>query len=126
MVFGVNPLAQALLEILEIDYRDVPRFRDCFLSKENTIIVYTRTGGGNREEYQSQNDAMKLHKRYLRDEDDSLDCTYAIFHFSIPDEIKGDCIELIEKGYGIDPSERWKQFIENLQNQSPRKNHVKE
>lgn len=41
---------------------EFPRFRDCFLNDEehpeykNHIHVYTRTGGGNRESYQVEND----------------------------------------------------------------------
>lgn len=114
MVFGVNKLAGPLLDVLEIDYRAVPRFRDCFLHKDGTIVIYTRTGGGNREEYKSQNDAMKFHKHYLRDEDDSFDKTYALFHFAIPEEIKANCLDLIARGWAVDPPERWRQTIEEL------------
>lgn len=114
MVYGVNKLAGPLLAALDIDHHDVPRFRDCFLHVDGTIVIYTRTGGGNREEYQSQNDAMKLHKYYLRDEDDRYDCTYALFHFTIPEEIKADCDELMAKGWGVDPAKRWAETIEQL------------
>jgi hypothetical protein len=116
MVFGVNQVARPLLHALEIDHRSVPRFRDCFLFHDGqSIVIYTRTGGGNREEYRSQNDAMKFHKYFLRDEDDSYDSTYALFHFSIPEEIAEDCAELVKKGYGVNPPLRWQRTIEELQ-----------
>ena len=57
---------------------------------------------------------MKLHKHYLRDEDDAYDSTYALFHFSIPDDVKNDCLDLIAKGYGVDPAARWAETVEQL------------
>jgi hypothetical protein len=114
MVFGVNPLAGHLLRALSISHKDVPRFRDCFLHKDGTIVVYTRTGGGNRAEFEKENEAMRGWAGYLRDEDDSFDSTYALFHFSPPERLKGICEEMIRLGYAVDPAVRWKQTIEDI------------
>ena len=120
MVYGVNKLAGPLLTALGINHHDVPRFRDCFLHKDGTIVIYTRTGGGNCEEYQSQNDAMKFQAHYLRDEDDSFDSTYALFHFAVPESVKPHVPVLLEKGYGVDPAKRWAETIEQLKRSTDR------
>ena len=49
-----------------------PRFRDCFV--EGKIIqVYTRTGGGNREAYIEENQAIRDMDGFIRDYDDDFD-----------------------------------------------------
>lgn len=115
MVFGYNKLAPYLLNELGIDHKAVPRFRDCFLSKDgSSIVVFTRTGGGNREEYADENAAMTQWPGYLRDEDDSYDSTYALFHFAVPDSIKHIVPEAIANGHGVDTAERWAQALDDL------------
>jgi hypothetical protein len=115
MMFGVNRLAGPLLAALNISHRNVPRFRDCFLHVDGTIVIYTRTGGGNRAEYEKENQMMRGHSNYLSDEDDALDSTYALFHFSAPtQEIKDAIPLLLAKGWGVDPPERWRQTMEAL------------
>ncbi len=114
MVFGVNKLAGPLLAGLQIDHKEVPRFRDCFLSAEDTIVVYTRSGGGNREAYKEENEAMRRRAGYLRDEDDSYDSTYALFHFAIPEDLKATCAELVEQGWAVNSAERWAKAIEEM------------
>ena len=47
-LFGTNPFANALLMALGITASDVPRFRDCYLDDDGKIVIFTRTGGGNR------------------------------------------------------------------------------
>src|SRR3990167_2492115 len=101
MLFGQNPVARELLEVLGLRPSDVGRFRDAVLL-EDCIAVYTRNGGGNREHYENANgtDAgegcpctgciitfhLPKHPLYLRDQDDSFDNTYATVYFKFPAE----------------------------------------
>ena len=116
MVFGYSQLAAPLLAALNIDPRNVPRFRDCFLNKDGSaIVIFTRTGGGNREEYAEQNDAMTRWPGYLSNHDDETDSTYAHFNFAVPEEIKDNVVTAIANGHGVDIAERWKQAFAALE-----------
>lgn len=93
MLHGRNPLTSVLLEWLDIDQPDGKydsgRFRDIYLNEDGTkIILYTRNGGGNRDEYQSLIDHLATHPNYLSDYDDDFDCTYAYIEFYIPKEFE--------------------------------------
>ncbi len=84
---GVNPAAGLLLQLIGIDYYTIPRFRDVYLlNDERHVVVYTRTGGGNREEYEAPNEALCKNLNYVSDWDDDFDSTYAHFKFKITDE----------------------------------------
>ena len=48
-LFGVNPIADTLLFTLGYTREDCGRFRDCYI-ENNKIIIYTRNGGGNRDD----------------------------------------------------------------------------
>jgi len=87
LLFGSNPLTPLLLKILEIDQPDGKyesgRFRDIYLNAEGTkIILLTRNGGNNREDYFPKN--ILGHPNYLRDFDDNFDNTYCYIEFSVP------------------------------------------
>ncbi len=135
MLFGVNDCAGALLLSLGLDHNDVPRFRDCFLQGLE-IVIHTRTGGGNRLYYESLascqeeypeyfldaepptgpwNDDLRKHPCYLRDEDDSYDCTYANFYFSFPKEFEEKLMLLAKDNQTPMPSERWKKVLGSVE-----------
>lgn len=115
LVFGLNGAAPGLMAILELHPNNVPRFRDCFLNKDGTeIIIYTRTGGNNRAEYATENAELAAHPRYLGDEDDKFDSTYAVFRFAIDDDYKSLCKQLAEKGYGVEIKDRWENMLKNM------------
>lgn len=83
LLFGMNPNTDVVLALLGLRQHDVERFRNVSLDLEaGEISVYTRTGGGNREDY-PQN-ALTSHPDYLRDKDDDFDSTYATFYLRIP------------------------------------------
>lgn len=90
MVCGNNPLYDLYLKILGIELENIPRFRDVYVivGTDPEIVIYTRTGGGNRSEYEDQNESLANHPGYLRDEDDSFDNTFAHFHYSVPERFK--------------------------------------
>ncbi len=120
MVHGMNPAVFSILPALGKHPDEYPRFRDCFFgddekpATENKIIVYTRTGGGNRpfydnaESWKAQNegddpgegpwnDDLRAMPGFLFDYDDDFDCTFNNFVFDIPPEWKDD-VDLINNG----------------------------
>ncbi len=138
MLFGFNQMAPTLLKVLNFSTFDIPRFRDCFL-KDGKIVIYTRTGGGNRDYYESKdsceenypeyfvhgsdheetpcgpwNSDLRASPYYISDEDDDFDATYAYFYFSIPDEFKEDLKSLEENNENHFPSEKWKALLESM------------
>lgn len=88
---GVNPATFLVLPMLGMHPDEYPRFRDCFVSDDSTQIqVLTRTGGGNREEYESENQALKDMPEYVTDENCDWDTTFALWTFNVPDKWKSD------------------------------------
>lgn len=100
MLCGVNSVAPILKSVLKLDEGPEPkyptgRFRDIYLNEKGTgIILYTRNGGGNREDYQYVFDALSEHPNYIEDYDDDFDCTYAYVTFSVPQEAVELCKSL--------------------------------
>lgn len=127
LLFGKNAAADVLLATLGFTESDVPRFRDCFIENDN-IVIYTRTGGGNRDYYDSEescrdnypeyfdkgddptgpwNSNLTNNKFYLYDEDGDYDSTYANFYFRFPDEFADDLKALAEDSETHTPGEKW-------------------
>lgn len=123
MLFGVNAAAPVLLAMLGTDSGEVPRFRDCFLSEDRKqIIIHTRTGGGNREDYEDGNAYLQSLPGYQSDEDDDFDSTYANFRFAVPEKFAHLVDKLPE---GVDPTKRWQETIEKLRTATPDDPQVK-
>lgn len=112
MIHGVNPTAPLLMAALGITTNDVPRFRDCYWDGTH-ICVHTRTGGGNRENYQLENDALCAIAGYSRDADDDFDSTYATFYFKPSPQLQ----EALKQVQATDatPAQRWQGFFDKLQ-----------
>ena len=91
MLFGWNSACVLLAPMLtdENPQQFFPRFRDCYLSGDN-IEIFTRVGGGNRDDYAEEIERLRSMPTYVSDEDDSFDCTYATFTFGVPDEWRSD------------------------------------
>ena len=137
MLFGVNPASGFLLGALELETEKYPtgRFRDIYFEKNEDgiggkVILYTRNGGGNREDYEHVFEALEKHPLYLNDYDDDFDCTYAYIEFKAPDSVveffedveteKFDRVgarfqkEIAELEAGKEPNERLKTFMEGF------------
>lgn len=120
-LFGRNPASRLLLAMLDLTEGDVGRFRDCYLARDENkklkIVIYTRNGGGNREDYQAVTDALQSHADYLTDYDDDFDCTYASYEFKVPEKFAATAEELASLGAesSVSPMEKFKALIENLQ-----------
>ena len=84
LMYGHNTDAPSLLARLELQRSNIPRYRNCWLTADNEIAVYTRAGGDNRSDYEAEIAALQQHPQYLRDADDDFDETYATFYFEVP------------------------------------------
>lgn len=114
MLFGVDKIAGPLLGILGVSAADIPRFRDCFLDG-NKIVIYTRTGGGNREAYVYENDTLRTIPGFLFDRDDEFDHTYASFYYEIPNDYK-EKLSNYQKYYPtVLPHTKFEELLKTLQ-----------
>lgn len=85
MLFGEDPRSSRLLEMLDLVKESFGRYRDCYLNEDGTrIIVLTRCGGFNRNDYDFIFYNMREHPNYICDYDDAVDETYCYFEFSVP------------------------------------------
>ncbi len=84
MLHGANPNAAQLMSLLQLNTGDFGRYRDVYLN-DGYIVVHTRCGGGNREDYQDVFDMAEGHQWYSHNEDCDFDCTYADIYFKIPE-----------------------------------------
>jgi len=127
-LFGINPYAAALLLVLGTRAAAIPRFRDCYLDADGNIVIFTRTGGGNRADYERTRDAgtndsglwnddLRALPGFLKDEDDGWDATYARFHFEPPSDF-ADLMPGIAAAQGeYDPMGRFEAMLDDLQAQ---------
>lgn len=137
MLFGTNPAAGFLLGALELETEKYPtgRFRDIYFENESgepKVILYTRNGGGNREDYEYVFEALEKHPLYLTDYDDDFDSTYAYIEFQAPqsvidffEDVKGERFERVGERFqreiaemeaGKEPNEQLKKFMEGFLN----------
>ena len=119
-LFGVHPAAGLLLKILDIDHRAVGRFRDCFPNPEgDRIIIYTRNGGGNRNDYLNVFAELAKHPCYVRDYDDDFDSTYASSEFRVPED-QTKIVKTITHVYDCTPpAEKWQKGLAELAAKTP-------
>lgn len=138
-LFGRNPSSRLLLAMLNLTEGDVGRFRDCYLArgarherdknfsdalsleelakKPLFIIIYTRNGGGNRDDYVGATEHLQSLREYVTDYDDDYDCTYASYEFQVPVVFRETAEELAGLGAesAVSPGERFKLLIEKLE-----------
>jgi len=93
MLFGMNSKSDLLLAVIGLKRHDVERFRDCDASDDGSeITVYTRTGGGNRDDY--PNTVLRHAPGWTRSEDDDFDSTYCTDYFAVPGRWHRDVVAL--------------------------------
>ena len=113
LVFGMNPDSDKLLALLGKTKADFGRFRNVYL-EDGYIIVHTRNGGGNREDYEDVFDEMSEHPWYSHDADDDFDCTYASIYFKIPEGTDQTFVALHGLNAGMDPETQWARLTNKL------------
>jgi len=128
MLFGVNQATPILLKIIGVEFQEIPRFRDCYIDGDK-IVIYTRTGGGNRECYADKdengnidhsecyhtlNDALAEKPNYIIDYNDDYDSTYAYFEFKPLEQYK-EIFEALKTGNKPEKvSEKFLKLIKEL------------
>lgn len=109
ILFCENDQAKFLFRILELENCDLGRYRDIYVTEWH-VVVHTRNGGGNREEYQYVFDLLaEHHPLYDYDEDDDFDCTYADIYFRHPEKYK-ELLREMAQGT-ITPAEKWRRLL---------------
>ena len=89
MLMGFNPACILFMPMLGRKQEEWPRFRDCFLTEENNIAIYTRVGGGNRGCGYGE-EALYEDENFIKTYDDDFDTTYATYEFKVPEKWKAD------------------------------------
>lgn len=89
MMNGFNPACVLIMPMLGRKQNEYPRFRDCFVTKENNIAIYTRVGGGNRDCGFGEEE-LYADENFLTTYDDDFDSTYATYEFKVPEKWKSD------------------------------------
>ena len=110
-LFGMNPDRDKLLSLLGLSVNDFYRFRDCYLTEDGQIAVYTRGGGGNRDDHEDPRTEFGNNPNFLGAEDDDFDCTYMTYTFKVPDEAKA-VLEGMEPT--LPPAEKWSSLLASL------------
>ena len=112
MMNGFNPACVFIMPMLGRKQHEWPRFRDCWVTEENNIAIYTRVGGGNRncgfgeeELYEDPN--------FITTYDDEDDNTYATYEFKVPEKWKAD-FDLILNGDIKKISEEYKTYLKEF------------
>ncbi len=109
MVFGVNANADQLLKLLDATKEEFGRFRDVYI-EDGFIVVHTRCGGNNRDEYFP--DWVEDHPWYSHNKDQDFDNTYADIYFKIPEDLNKTYVALLDQGRN--PEEAWNQLFVKL------------
>jgi len=95
---------------------DVGRFRDAWAEIRDgqpVFAIYTRNGGGNRQDQAEGIRRMQSHDLYVADTDDQFDSTYATFYFTMPPEVVEKVgVENIQEH--VDTDARWLAAIEAM------------
>lgn len=104
LLHGVNPDTETLLNVLGYTTGDFGRFRNVYV-QDGFIIVHTRCGGGNREDYSEVFSMAEDHPWYSHDQDDDFDSTYADIFFKLPDDQVRSFVGLCNQGE--DPKDAW-------------------
>lgn len=109
MMRGYNPACVVIMPMLGRKQEEWPRFRDCFVTDEKNIAIYTRVGGSNRNCGYGEEELYK-DENFLTTYDDEEDSTYATYEFKVPEKWKADFDKII----GGKSNEVSKEYIDYL------------
>lgn len=112
MLMGFNPACVLIMPMLGRKQEEYPRFRDCFVTEENNIAIYTRVGGGNRGCGFGEEE-LYVDENFLETYDDDFDCTYATYVFKVPEKWKGD-FDLIVNGKLQEVSKEYVNYVKEF------------
>ena len=110
MLFGFNLACVLFMPMLGRKQAEYPRFRDCFLSDDNTrIVIYTRVGGGNRNCGYGE-DKLYEDPNFVKTYDDEEDSTYGYYEFNVPEKWKSD-FDKIKEGELATVSDEYYNYV---------------
>ena len=95
---GYNSACVFILPLLGRRMGEYPRFRDCYVTEDNNIAVFTRVGGNNRGQGFGETELYK-DENFLDTFDDDFDSTYGTYVFKCPDKWKADFDKLLSKKF---------------------------
>lgn len=95
MANGFNPACVFIMPMLGRKQDEWPRFRDCFVSPDGNIEIYTRVGGANRGCGFGEEELYK-DPNFITSYDDDFDNTYATYVFSVPEKWKEDFDKIVD------------------------------
>lgn len=109
MINGFNPACVFIMPMLGRKQNEWPRFRDCFVTDNGNIAIYTRVGGGNRNSGYGE-EALYEDPDFLTTYDDDYDSTYATYEFRVPEKWKPDFDKIME-GKLADTSAEYQKYL---------------
>jgi hypothetical protein len=135
MLHGFEPTAGFVLHVLNVYPSAIPRFRDAYVTYRDEVsdkdalvmVILTRTGGANRDEFAAENAGLCLLPGYLDTADDEFDSTFALFRYALPEQWHAHLMEYLtvngapmtlrqktEQASGPDQTVRQKQATEKM------------
>lgn len=112
MLMGFNPACVAILPMLGRKENEYPRFRDCFVTEEGNIAIYTRVGGGNRNCGYNE-EKLYEDENFIKTYDDEYDTTYGTYEFKVPEKWKTDFDKIIN-GRASEISEEYLAYVKEF------------
>lgn len=112
MMNGFNPACLYIMPMLGRKQEEYPRFRDCYVTEDRNIAIYTRVGGGNRNCGFGE-ELLYEDKNFIKTYDDDYDSTYGTYEFSVPDEWKED-FEKIMAGKTNEVSDKYVEQVKKI------------
>lgn len=112
MLMGFNPACVAILPMLGRKENEYPRFRDCYVTDEGNIAIYTRVGGGNRN-CGYEEEKLYEDENFLTTYDDEYDNTYGTYEFKVPEKWKAD-FDLIMSGRSPEVSKEYIDYVKSF------------
>jgi len=97
-VFKTQPAALIILKALGAEPEKVPRIRDAWVTKDGDefrLVIFTRTGGGNRQDYEEGNAYLRSLPGFVSDRDDEFDATFAKWSYLPPESLPEATLGLI-------------------------------
>lgn len=73
---------------------EYPRFRDCFLSENETVVILTRVGGPNRNQGYGEEELYD-DPNFIKTWDSEGDNTYGFYEFIPPEQWRSDFEHII-------------------------------
>ena len=112
LLFGFNPACVTILPMLGRKQEEYPRFRDCFVTDDNNIAIYTRVGGNNRDCGFGEEELYK-DENFIRTYDDDFDNTFATYEFKVPNKWENDFDKIMNNEFNK-VSDEYVEYVESF------------